>query len=312
MKVIKPRKLQKKDRIGIVSVAAPEPNKETERFNKGIKYLKDNGFDIVLSDHVMNNNGYITAEPSVMAMDLMNLFEDSSVKCIICAGGGTNANLLLQYIDFDIIKENPKIFMGVSNPTILLNAITAETGLITFHGPSIIWDFGESEGLCKYTEDHLWLELCNGDKEHIIYDNNHQWATLKNGVADGILVGGNLISIQTLLGTRYEPTWDGKILFWEDICKPIERIDLMLTHFKNAGVFEKINGMIIGELVSCTPNNNEIHQMVLKRLYEYDFPIIANVPLGHTRDKITLPIGAKASFDTNKLQQIKIEEFIVI
>lgn len=310
MEKIRANKLQENDTIGIISVAAPEANEQKERFEKGINYLKQKGYNVVLSDHVLGNKSYISADPKSMAEDLMNLFEDNNVNCIICAGGGSNSNSLLQYIDFDKIKGNPKIFMGVSNPTTLLNAISTMTGLITFHGPTIVWDFGEDNGLCKFTDNHLWPELCYGDKEHNINDYNHDWISVRDGKAEGSLVGGNLISIQTLLGTKYEPDWNGKILFWEDICKPIEKIDLMLTHFKNVGVFEKINGMIIGQLVSCG-SEEEIYNMVLERLSEYDFPIIANVPFGHTKDKLTLPIGANVSFDTENLQTLEVKEPVV-
>lgn len=308
MEKIKSEKLLTGDCIGIVSVAAPEADEQKERFERGINYIKEKGYNVILSKHLFENNGYITSTPKNMAEDLMDLFKNEKVKCILCAGGGLNANILLQYIDFDVIKNNPKPFVGVSNPTVLLNAIYAMTGVITFHGPAIVWDFGEEEGLCKFTDAHLWEELCNGDKEHTITDDSHEWRILKEGTAEGDLVGGNLISIQTLLGTRYEHNWENKILIWEDICKSIEKLDLMITHFKDAGVFNKIKGMIIGKLVECEPSDERIFEMVLERTSEYDFPIIANVPFGHTQDKLTLPIGATACFDTNELGKIKIKE----
>lgn len=308
MEKIKGTVLSKGDCIGIVSVAAPEADEQKERFERGINYIKEQGYDVVIGNHTFENNGYITSSPKNMAQDLMEMFKNSKVKCILCAGGGLNANTLLEYLDFDVIKNNPKPFVGVSNPTVLLNAINAMTGLITYHGPAIVWDFGEENGLCKFTDEHLWEELCNGDEEHTIIDNEHKWKVLKEGKAEGDIVGGNLISIQTLLGTKYEHDWDNKILIWEDICKSIEKLDLMFTHFKDAGVIEKINGMIIGELVSCEPNDEKIFEMILQRTSEYNFPIIANVPFGHTQDKLTLPIGASASFDTNELGKIKIKE----
>ncbi len=305
------KRLKKGDYIGIVSVSAPEAYEQKERFEKGINYLKSKGYNVILSSHVTKKRGYLTETPKTMAKDLMELFANEKVKCIICAGGGSNSNTLLQYIDFKKIKDNPKIFIGVSNPTILLNAINTMTGLITFHGPSIVWDFGEENGLCKFTDNHLWSEICNGNKKHIIKDEDHTWISLKKGKASGELVGGNLISIQTLLGTKYEPDWNEKIFFFEDIGKQIERIDLMLTHFEDAGVFNKINGMIIGKLVSCKPNDKEIYKMLLEKFSKYDFPIIADVPFGHTQDKLTLPIGSYISFDTAEPEIIKVQEPIV-
>ena len=312
MNTIKAKKLNQGDCIGIVSISAPEAYNEKERFYHGVNYLSKKGFEVVIGDHVMETKGYITANPRIMAEDLMKLFANKKVRCIICAGGGTNSNSLLQYIDFNVINQNPKIFMGVSNPTTLLNAINTMTGLITFHGPSVVWDLGEKNGVSKFTENYMWTELRDGNKEHYICDNDHKWESLRNGISTGILVGGNLSSLQVLLGTKYEPEWDGKILFWEDICKPIDRIDSILTHFKDVGVFKRISGMIIGELVSCDPGNKEINEMVLEKLSEYSFPIIANVPFGHTSDKLTLPVGAKATIDTNKMNTIKIEESSVV
>ena len=177
------KRLKKGDYIGIVSVSAPEAYEQKERFEKGINYLKSKGYNVILSSHVTKKRGYLTETPKTMAKDLMELFANEKVKCIICAGGGSNSNTLLQYIDFKKIKDNPKIFIGVSNPTILLNAINTMTGLITFHGPSIVWDFGEENGLCKFTDNHLWSEICNGNKKHIIKDEDHTWISLKKGKA---------------------------------------------------------------------------------------------------------------------------------
>lgn len=312
MKKIIPMHLQLKDTIGIVSVSAPEAALEPEWFERGVKALNDYGFKTKLSENVKNKNGYLSNKVELLANDLNSLFGDEKINAIICAGGGINSNGLLNYIDFKLIEDNPKIIMGMSNPSIILNAIHSKTGLITFHGPAVIWNFGNPNGLTEYTRSHLWPIITDPNKI-INFTPKPKWKWFRGGSAKGNLVGGNLISIQGLLGTPYAPEWQNSIFFWEDIGKTPDRIHMMLTHFKDAGVFDAISGMVVGELVNCNSDDLEtdIYTVLEDVVGDYSFPILCNVDFGHTDDKITLPIGCTAKLDSKNNEFSTLEVSVI-
>jgi muramoyltetrapeptide carboxypeptidase len=293
MQPIRPNPLRPGGTIGVVSVSAPEPAVDAELFNRGIETLQQYGYAVVFGKHTTEQRGYVTASAEALAADLHELFADEHVTAIICAGGGVNANRLLHHLSWDLIRQHPKILIGVSNPTVLLNAITEQTGLITYHGPSVVWDFGAEGGLPELTRMHFISLLGSRDPNYEV-PTQDDWQWLRAGELSGRLLGGNLASLQGLLGTPYEPDWDDAVLFWEDVAKPVNRLDMVLTHFRDAGVFERISGMIVGKLVSCEPSNGVTYdQMLLDLLRDDEFPILTEVPFGHTADKLALPIGAQ-------------------
>lgn len=293
MQAVRPRPLRADATIGVLSVSAPEPATESAFFNRGVAALKARGYQVVLGKHTTEQQGYVTASSDALAADLHELFTNERVSAIICAGGGVNANRLLHCLSWDIIRDHPKALVGVSNPTVLLNAITKRTWLITFHGPSVVWDFGVENGVPEVTSAHFWslLESHEPTYEVTVQDD---WRWLRGGELSGHVIAGSLTSLQGLLGTPYEPNWDNAVLFWEDVAKPVNRLDMVLTHFRDAGVFDRINGMVVGKLVSCEPSDGVTYEhMLLDLLRDDEFPILAEVPFGHTADKLTLPIGAQ-------------------
>jgi muramoyltetrapeptide carboxypeptidase len=291
----RPLPLERGRTIGIATISAPEPATEPDFFRRGVAAINDAGYCTVLPEHTLGKTGYTAASGHDLADDLHLLFGDPEVAAVICAGGGINANRILRHLDFALIGSHHKPMIGVSNPTVLLNAITARTGLMTFHGPSVVWDFGAEGGIQPDTARHLWTALTSTERRITVAPDD-AWAWLRPGHVLGRLVGGNLTSLQSLLGTPYEPDWTGAVLFWEDIAKPVDRLDMMLTHFRDAGVLDKISGMIVGQLVSCDPSENVTYDaMLLDLLDGYTFPILTEVPLGHTPQKITVPIGGTVS-----------------
>jgi muramoyltetrapeptide carboxypeptidase len=299
MKIVHPPRLSHGDLIGVVSGSAPETLLEPTWFQRGLDVLKAKGYRTVLSTQIQKRNGYLSGSEAAMAQDLLGFLHDPMVKAILFAGGGTNANRMLRHLDLTGFSDYPKIIIGLSNPSTLLNAVHTKTGVVTFHGPALIWNIGNPNGLTNYTSKHFW-SLIESPTESFIYEPTPSWFWLKEGKASGRLLGGNLISIQTLLGTSWEPSFDDSIFFWEDISKPINRLDLMLTHFRDAGVFDRISGMVVGNLVNCDPpeGGQTLTEMLLEITDGYSFPILTGVSLGHTDDKITLPIGVRASLDS--------------
>lgn len=298
--IIKAKRLFAGAKIGLVTLSAPEAAQNPDRVDRGILRLKDFGFEVVLSKYALSQtHGHLAASPHLLAEDFNKFIRDDSIEAIICTGGGTNANRLLPFIDYDYFKTHPKVVMGMSNPTVLLNALTAKSGIITFHGPVLVWNFGDPD-----MSDFIinsFKEVVVNPKDKYLFPKKGEWKWIKKGRANGRLLGGNLWSLQSLIGTPYEPDWEGSILFWEDIAKEPKRLDAMLMHLKLAGVFEKISGMVIGELVLCETKEDSlsIEEIILEITQEYNFPILHGVRLGHTAEKITLPVGGAASLNSD-------------
>jgi len=156
----------------------------------------------------------------------------------------------------------------------------------------VVWDFGTEGGAPELTTTHFFglLESAAPAYEIPVQDD---WRWLREGELSGQVIAGNLASLQGLIGTPYEPNWDDAVLMWEDVAKPVDRLDMMLTHFRDAGIFDRINGMVVGQLLSCEPSNGVTYdKMLLDLLEDKELPILSEVPFGHTPEKLTLPIGA--------------------
>jgi muramoyltetrapeptide carboxypeptidase len=300
MTVITPPALRPGATIGIASVSAPEPVTDREWFDRGVEAIEWRGYRTRLATHATGRHGYLSATERELAADLHELFADPGVAAIVCAGGGTNANRLLRHLDLDLIRSNPKILVGVSNPTVLLNAITARTGLVTFHGPAVVWDLGAPDGLPPYTESAFWPVLTNVRQGFGVDPGPARWPWPRPGRARGRLVAGNLTSLQTLLGTPWEPEWDGAVFAWEDVGKPVNRLDLVLTHFRDSGALARLSGMVVGELAGCEEPEGglSLDQMLEEVLDGLNLPVLRGVLFGHTPLKATLPIGAEVSLDS--------------
>lgn len=288
--------------IGIISLGAPEAGNNPLYFERGIDWLRSKGFQIKVGSHALENCGFLAAPPVELVSDLNKFLRDPEISLIMAAGGGANCNQMLRHLDFDLFAHAQKGLMGLSNPTVLMNALTARTGIISFHGPAVVWNLGDENPLDDYSERHMWRALKQEIPINIEPEDSWRW--LRPGACEGVLYGGNLWSLQQLLGTPWEPNWTGAVLFIEDCFTQLHQIDAMLTHFENAGVFERIEGLIVGVFESCEEEDYTpaptLEEIVGKILEHYDFPILTGVHLGHTARKITVPIGAIARLDSTK------------
>lgn len=299
--IIRPPRLREGDRVALVTVSAPEAAQNPDRVERGLAYLHKLGLDPVPFPHAFaSTKAYLAAEPEELAQDINAVFADPSIKAVICTGGGTNANRLLPYLDYDLMRAHPKVLVGMSNPAVVLNAVYARSGLITFHGPVLVWNLGDPDGLTEPTLASFRATLWRPTPPGKLVDHQRSWRFLRPGRARGRLLGGNLWTIQSLLGTPYCPSWEGALFFWEDIAKEPRRIDAALTHFRLAGVFDQIAGMIIGRLVECeaTGPSLNVPEIVADLTKDYSFPILYDVLFGHTDDKLTLPLGVQATIDS--------------
>ncbi|MBL1101917.1 S66 peptidase family protein [Streptomyces coffeae] len=284
------------DTIGVITVAAPEPHLHPDFYARGLTALREQGFNVVAAASTERHHGYRAGTETEVLNDFHAMVSDPAISAVVCAGGGKNTNRLLRGLDLELIAAHPKAIVGVSDPSLLLNAITARTKMPTFHGPAVVWDWG-SENSPQHTTDNFCAVLA-GQPSTAVIDAPLGW--LRTGTASGHLVAGCLSSLRCLLGTPWEPDWDGAILAWEDAFKPVELLDQTLTHFRDLGVLERIAGMVIGELVSCEASAGwGAHEMVMDLCNAYDFPIATGLPFGHTAVKYTLPIGTTVRLNSD-------------
>lgn len=313
MNSVKPQKLKKGDVIGIISPSSPVVSREDLSY--GIKVLESLGFKPKLSSRALAVHGNYQAGPREDRLaDLHAMFADDEVKAIFCTSGGYASIQLLPDIDWDLIRKNPKIFIGFSDITTLLNAVYQKTGLITFHGPTVeTLDSPRTKG-AKYTVQSLKDTLIRGVPEK--YRSFTEWKVLKPGRAEGEFVGGNLNILGSLLGTPFEPKWDGKILFWEEADATIEEIDNYLWRLRVAKAFKKIEGMVIGKVTNLRPIESEndlwaaldkplaLEDVILGATEGYNFPILYGADFGHDVPSLTIPIGAEGKMDCPKTNRV--------
>jgi muramoyltetrapeptide carboxypeptidase len=292
-----PLRLKEQDKIGIISPSSPISNEELRQFEKGVNYLNRLGLKIVQSRNCLSHSMGYSATPKEKANDINEMFADESIKAIICSQGGANANGCLPFIDWEMVRNNPKIFMGISDITVLLNAIYLKTGLVTFHGNDIIWGFGSEPQL--YDKKEFIDRLMKSKIGHI--DSNGYRTKIRGGKAEGILIGGNLKCILKLAGTNYFPDFNNSILFLESFGFDPEICDSAFNQLKQIGVFDQIKGVIIGHIFDEKEKQRAIHMenVLLQVSSEYTFPILKTDDFGHNCSNTVIPIGTKALMDAD-------------
>lgn len=297
---MKAKPLQLGDTIGIIAPSRPIYPYQKEIY-QGIENLKGLGFKIKIGKNLGQKLYYSAGTPEQKSIDINDMFGDKEVKAIVCATGGSSSNQTLELIDFNLIKKNPKIFIGYSDISTLLLAIYKKTGLITFHGP----DAYEFFHISRKAQD-FFLNLTTGKMDNHIYPKKIR--VIKQGKAEGTLLGGNILAMNALLGSEYFPAFDNAILFWEAVNLSPAMIDFRLNEFKIAGIMDKIAGMIIGFLSECTDkkyleDNRSIDEIILEITKKYNFPIIQADYFGHDITNFyTMPIGINSELDTEKLK----------
>ena len=291
MNIIKPKKLKKGDTIGILAVSGKI--KEYENILKAKSFLELEGYNVVISDTCKCYHNYMAGNNDEDCVNaLHHFFEDTSIDAILCARGGYGTLRLLNKIDWNIIKNNPKIFAGYSDITILLNKIFKETGLITFHSPMANGDFADD--IQEYTKENFFKTLTG----ETTYFESDRYNTFYSGVTNGILWGGNLSSLISLAGTDFIPNSD-LILFLEDLNEPIYKIDKMLTQLFNIEEARKnINGIAIGEFKDIE-DKRKLDELFQSFANELKIPICDGFKITHSKIKDTIPVGVEAILNAN-------------
>lgn len=332
MNLIKPEKLNKGDTIGIIALSGAIESKENILNAK--KYFEGKGFKVVLSDNIFDKNRYLAGSDEKKVEELHKFFKNPEIKMILCARGGYGAIRLLDKIDWEIIKNNPKIFAGYSDVSALQAMILKKTGLITFYSPMASSDFG-CEEVSKFVEKSFFDTLTNTESLEISAlapsplrgedsaerkglsilsvrgfrceeraseklgegVNNDIPITYFAGEAKGILFGGNLATTVSLCGQDFIP--DEKFIFFaEDLGEDTYKIDKMMTQLLNIPQFHKnLTGIILGDFLDVK-NKKHFDELFFEIGERYKVPILSGFKITHAKEKITLPYGAKTEFST--------------
>jgi muramoyltetrapeptide carboxypeptidase LdcA involved in peptidoglycan recycling len=322
--MIIPQKLKKGDEIRVVSPAHSLKMISSAVITDAKNKLNEMGYNVTFSRHANEKDEFNSMPITSRIDELHEAFSDKNVKCILTSIGGYNSNDILSYLDFDLIKSNPKIFSGFSDITILLNTIYAKTGLITYHGP-FFSTFGMHSGLdytlkyfnaCLVYTDQFEIEPSKEwsddkwyiDQEHRNFIQNTGYYVINEGEAIGKIIGGNLCSFNLLQGTTFMPNLKDSILILEDdkATNPY-LFSRDIQSIINLPEFSGVGGVIIGRFQQASGFTKEILTKIIKTKRELEnIPVIANADFGHTNPILTIPIGGELSLKVSKSEGINI------
>lgn len=291
----KPKKLASGDKIAVTAPGgAIWDQKDVLRFEQ---LLKSMGYLVVLGETLTKKKGYLAGTDEERSNELMSFFADTSIDGIIAMRGGWGCARLLDKLDYSVIQSNPKVLMGFSDITSLLNAIYIKTGLVTFHGLVGVNSWNE------FSTDVFNRVVCNGETFSLPLDHlsTSYFVTLNKGKASGKLFGGNLSVISGLVGSPYFEIPENSILFLEETNEEPYVVDRLLTHLKLANVYEKLNGVVFGNCSRCLAENPmqsiQTIDVIREHFSELKIPVSYGSPIGHIASKWTLPIGIEVEMD---------------
>ncbi len=294
LSIIKGPRLQPDQTVGIVAPASPVSHHE---ISQGLRLLESLPLKKRLGSHLFDHLKYLAGADQDRVSDLHEMFSDPEIKAIFCARGGYGSARLLNKIDFDLIRKNPKIIVGFSDLTALLIAIYKKSGLITIHGPTL------SDLPKKKNWPNLSRLTTTSHRPQIFFK---QGRIINKGKAKGILLGGNLSTICSLLDTSFLPSFEDVILFLEEKGESPYRLDRMLTHLLLSGWLDRLSALVIGQLEDCG-EKALIYSLLKERLCGLNIPVVIGLPVGHGVENIALPLGLPAILDTERML-LKIEE----
>ncbi|WP_409228936.1 S66 peptidase family protein [Gudongella sp. SC589] len=303
--MIKPKRLEKGDTIGVISPASPSEKKSD--ILRGTEYLESLGYKVVVGKNVNKTKGFVAASEEERAADFNEMFRRDDIDAVFVTQGGYGSAQIIHLIDFEAVRKNPKILTGFSDITSLHLAIHKKTGVITFHGPGMS-RFNPKE-LTDYTKEHFFKALSSADPvgEIRLADNKAWLHSIGPGTAEGDLIGGNLTLVCASLGTPYEIDTKDRILLIEDVETEPWIFDHNLSHLRNAGKLKDVKGIVVGDSESCVPfkhNPGFFSDTSLEDVLEYylkplGIPVLYGLPLGHTKDLATLPMGVRVRLDAD-------------
>lgn len=298
--MIKPIPLKKGDKVAFIGTSSPA---DEEKIKSSVEVFEDLGLEVILGDSCKRKYGYLSGTDEIRANDLNCMFKDNDIRGIFAIRGGYGAARILHALDYDAIRNNPKIFVGYSDITILHIVLNQKCDLMTFHGPMPTTEFYKD--VDQFTKNSLinsifsyrYLGKLNNP-------DNSKVQVLHNGSAKGEIIGGNLSVICSSLGTDYEINTKDKILFLEEVGEEPYRVDRMLMQLKQAGKLNDASGIIFGAFTNCdakNPNNSlTISEILQELILPLKKPSLCNIVCGHCLPTMTIPMGAVVELNTHE------------
>jgi len=304
---IKPPRLKPGAVVGIISPASA--TFVQEELDIVIDAVRGLGLVPKLATHVRDRYGYLAGTDIERAADINQFFQDPQIAALLPIRGGWGCSRILPYLNYQTIRQNPKIIIGFSDITSLILGINAQTQLITFHGPNGLtsWRTIQTEYFRRVLFNGELVTFANskdGDDADRLMQVKNRIQTITPGKARGRLMGGNLSVLSGIVGSPYLPNMAGAILFLEDTGENIYRLDRLMTHLKIAGVFDKLAGFIFGQCPGCTPDADygslTLEEVIWGHIQPLKIPAFYGAAIGHLENIVTLPIGLNVEIDATK------------
>lgn len=295
-----PTPLQRGDTIGIIAPAGQI--RDTSQFEEGVRILHEMGFATRFPRNLWPGNGYLADKDQNRAKEINTFFRDPEIKALLSIRGGYGCLRILDKLDLEIISRCRKLLIGFSDITVLQNYLLNSTGLVSIHGPVL----SSLSGLDNSSIESFYHAITGGWNKSLFW---RDLEVLREGpTAKGTLLGGNLASMITLLGTEYDIPWQGQIVFLEEINEPLYKIDRMFTQLRLAGKFNDIAGLILGDfsmdgfaeldLLEKLRYKEAIWEMALENCRDVRVPIWGNFPAGHCKTNLSFPLGMQVAMDS--------------
>ncbi len=311
--MVRPQGLQPGDTIAFV---APAGKLDRQRMNRAKARLIRLGFKVKEPDDLYAQRGYLAGSDEHRAAQLMAAFADAQVRAIFPGTGYYGATRMLDKLDYQVIRQNPKIFIGFSDITALHLAIAKKAEMVTFHSPNPMYGLGSENGLSAFSREYFWLPLMAKANQSpnaselftpYSYDYEQEIASVKTlspGRARGTVIGGNLSLVCALMGTEYEIDTEGRILFLEDVGERPYRIDRYLSQLKLGGKLDHLQGVILGCFSDCQPEKGKsslsLDQVFADYFADLRVPVVIDFPAGHSRFNATIPFGVLVELDADR------------
>ena len=342
--MIKPKKLKRGDIVAIVSLSSGTAGDKEfrHRYEQGKKRLEEVfGLKTVTMPNALKGSKYLSEHPEARAKDFMDALKDKNIKGIICNIGGADTIRLLPYVDFDVIMNNPKVFMGYSDTTVN-HFMMYKAGVTSYYGPSVMCEFAENYEMHDYTKKYIdevlfknlenititssprwtsefldWSNEAYDFQKRKMHFEKHGYEVLQGkGTCEGELLGGCLDVFPMFIGTEIWPAlkeWENKILFLEtsEDEVPPDYVEYYLRNLIAQGIIDKIKGIVIGKPQNEKYYNeykNVYKNIIGKEANRPDLPILYNVNIGHTAPMCIFPIGQKIKIDLDKKEIIFLEK----
>ncbi|MDB9525713.1 LD-carboxypeptidase [Oscillatoria sp. CS-180] len=317
MPVLKPSRLQPGDGVGIVSPAGA--TFDSTDLDIVVDAVRGLGLIPQIAPRALDRYGYLAGQDRDRAADINRFFANPNIAALLPIRGDWGSARTLPYLDYEIIRQNPKVIVGFSDITALLLGITAQTGLVTFHGPNGLtsWKPDQTESFRRVLLEGQTFAFENpiaAEDSDRLMQTRFRVNTITSGQARGRLYGGNLSVIAGIAGSPYLPDLTGAILFLEDVGESVYRIDRMLTQLKLSGVLDQLAGFVFGQCTRCGPSGGygalTLEEVLQDHIAPLGIPAWSNAAIGHVEPILTIPMGLDVEINADDGKMIMTERAI--